>query len=67
MPNQHDVFNACTQDTMLELARNSFTTQHASDRSMYLLGGGFRMIEQAPHALGTFLLNHVNRLTYSSS
>jgi len=52
---------------MLELARNSFTTQHASDRSMYLLGGGFRMIEQAPHALGTFLLNHVNRLTYSSS
>ncbi len=35
---------------------NTPVTEHARDRVM----SGFRMIEQAPHALGTFLLNHMS-------
>jgi len=48
MSNQPDVLNALVPDTLLELAHNSITSQHASNRST----PGFCTIEQALHALG---------------
>ncbi len=59
MSNQHDTLNAWVQNIMLELARNSFTIQHASDRTTPVtkhtsdrVASDFRMIEHSPHALG---------------